>query len=195
MIHETSFFQSLAAGSIAVLLAFSSAPAFANTAARCNADYAANRVAIMASGQTKKAYVAACRADTTAAPPASSPPATTAAPAAWPARRRWRRRLGRVRRSRRPAVDGICCANSGACVARSPHKKPMAMAIRRKDITRVLWRSASIGRAVRLVGFPIELRSRYCLGVGARWIRPSEGASTPSASVAVPYLATRASLK
>jgi hypothetical protein len=72
-------FQSLAAGSIAVLVAFSSAPAFAKTAARCNADYVANRAAIMASGQTKKAYVAACRADTTGAPPASAPPETTAA--------------------------------------------------------------------------------------------------------------------
>jgi hypothetical protein len=77
--------QSLAAGSIAVLLAFSSAPAaLAKTAAQCNADYAANKAAVKASGQTKKAYVAACRADTTGAPaaaPPAAPPATTAAPA------------------------------------------------------------------------------------------------------------------
>ena len=78
-------FQSLAAGSIAVLLALSSAPASARTAAQCNADYAADKAAIKASGQTKKAYVAACRAETTGAPataPASAPaPATIGAPA------------------------------------------------------------------------------------------------------------------
>jgi hypothetical protein len=77
-------FQSLVAGSIAVLLALSSAPAFAKTAAQCNADYAANKAAVKASGQTKKAYVAACRADTTGAPPAAAQPVTTAAPAPAP---------------------------------------------------------------------------------------------------------------
>ena len=76
--------QSLAAGSIAVLLSFSSGPVSAKTAAQCNADYAANKAAIKASGQTKKAYVAACRADTTGAPPMAAPPATTAAPAPAP---------------------------------------------------------------------------------------------------------------
>jgi hypothetical protein len=64
--------HSLAAAAIGALLAFPSAPAFAKTAAQCNADYAANKAAIKASGQTKKAYVAACRADTTGAPPAAA---------------------------------------------------------------------------------------------------------------------------
>jgi hypothetical protein len=74
------FAISLAAAAIGITQAFSSAPAFAKTAAQCNADYAANKAAIKASGQTKKAYVTACRADTTGAPPVSAP-ATTAAPA------------------------------------------------------------------------------------------------------------------
>ena len=69
--------HSLPAAAIGALLAVSSASAFAKTAAQCNADYAANKAAIKASGQTKKAYVAACRADTTGAPPA-----TAAAPTA-----------------------------------------------------------------------------------------------------------------
>ena len=64
--------HSLAAAAIGALLAVSSASAFAKTAAQCNADYAANKAAIKASGQTKKAYVAACRADTTGAPPAAA---------------------------------------------------------------------------------------------------------------------------
>jgi hypothetical protein len=46
---------------------------------QCNADYAANKAAIKASGQTKKAYVAACRADTTGAPPAAAPAPTAPA--------------------------------------------------------------------------------------------------------------------
>src|ERR1700679_4289621 len=74
-------FQSIVAGLIAVLLPLSTAPASAKTAAQCNADYAANKAAIKASGETKKAYVASCRADTTGAPPAAAPPATTALPA------------------------------------------------------------------------------------------------------------------
>ena len=53
----------------------------AKTAAQCNADYAANKAAIKASGQTKKAYVAACRADTTGAPPANA--AAPTAPAGY----------------------------------------------------------------------------------------------------------------
>jgi len=59
---RTAMGISLAAAAIGITLAFSSAPAFAKTAAQCNADYAANKAAIKASGQTKKAYVAACRA-------------------------------------------------------------------------------------------------------------------------------------
>ena len=45
--------HSLAAAAIGALLAFPSAPAFAKTAAECNADYAANKAAIKASGQTR----------------------------------------------------------------------------------------------------------------------------------------------
>lgn len=74
-------FSLLAAGAIAALLGFSAPPAFAKTAAQCNADYAANKAAVKASGQTKKAYVAACRAETTGAPAAAPSPATTPAPA------------------------------------------------------------------------------------------------------------------
>ena len=73
-------FNLVAAGAFGALLAFSAPPASAKTAAQCNADYAANKAAIKASGQTKKAYVATCRADTTGAPAAAPPPATTAAP-------------------------------------------------------------------------------------------------------------------
>ena len=73
--------HSLAAAAIGAALAFASAPAFAKTAAQCNADYAANKAAIKASGQTKKAYVAACRADTTGAPPANA--AAPTAPAGY----------------------------------------------------------------------------------------------------------------
>ena len=76
-------FHILAAGGIAGILAISSAPAFAKTEAECNADYAANKDAIKASGQTKKEYVTACRAGTAAAPaatPAATPAAAPAAP-------------------------------------------------------------------------------------------------------------------
>jgi hypothetical protein len=47
--------HSLAATAIAALLAVSSASAFAKTVAECNTEYAANKAAIKASGQTKKA--------------------------------------------------------------------------------------------------------------------------------------------
>ena len=77
-------FSLLAAGAIGALSAFSAPPASAKTAAQCNADYAANKAAIKASGQTKKAYVAACRADTTGTPAGAPPPPATAAPAPAP---------------------------------------------------------------------------------------------------------------
>ena len=61
------------------------------TASECNAEYAANKAAIKASGQTKRAFVAACRAGNetipqgTAAAPAPAPmPAPAAAPAPAP---------------------------------------------------------------------------------------------------------------
>jgi len=69
-----SVFQLLAAGAVGVLLTLSSGLAFAKTAAECNAEYAANKVAIKAGGQTKRAFVAACRSGT------ETIPATAAAP-------------------------------------------------------------------------------------------------------------------
>jgi hypothetical protein len=83
-----SIFQILTASVIAGILAMSAAPSFAKTVKECNAEYAANKDAIKASGQTKKDYVAACRAGTAAAPaatPAAAPapaPAATTAPTA-----------------------------------------------------------------------------------------------------------------
>jgi hypothetical protein len=62
--------------------------AVGKTAKECNAEYAANKDAIKTTGQTKKDYVAACRAGATAAPatPAAAPaPAPAAAPAPAPA--------------------------------------------------------------------------------------------------------------
>jgi hypothetical protein len=67
---------SLAGAAIGALLAVSSAPAFAKTVAECNTEYAANKAAIRAAKQTKKDFVAACRAGT------ETIPATTAAPTA-----------------------------------------------------------------------------------------------------------------
>lgn len=54
--------HSLAAVAIGALLAFPIAPAFAKTVAECNSEYAASKAAIRASNQTKKDFVAACRA-------------------------------------------------------------------------------------------------------------------------------------
>jgi hypothetical protein len=71
----------LAASAISAMLALSNVPAFAKTVAECNADYEAHKDAAKAAGQTKKAYVAACRA--AAATPEYSAPA--AAPASAPA--------------------------------------------------------------------------------------------------------------
>jgi hypothetical protein len=83
-----SIFQILAVAGIAGVLATSAAPSFAKTVKECNDEYAANKDAIKASGQTKKDYVAGCRAGTGVAPaatPAAAPapaPTATAAPAA-----------------------------------------------------------------------------------------------------------------
>ena len=60
------------------------------TASQCDVEYAANKAAIKASGQTKRAFVAACRAGNetipqgTAAAPPTSAPAPTAAPSPAP---------------------------------------------------------------------------------------------------------------
>ena len=60
------------------------------TTSQCDAEYAANKAAIKASGQTKRAFVAACRAGNEtipqgiAAAPPTSAPAPTAAPSPAP---------------------------------------------------------------------------------------------------------------
>ncbi len=56
------------------------APAGVKTAKECDAEYAANKAAIKASGQKKKDYVAACRAGTTTA---SAPMAPAPAPTSY----------------------------------------------------------------------------------------------------------------
>ena len=78
-----SIFRIVMVGAIAGVLAMSGAAAFAKTAKECDAEYSANKAAIKATGQTKKDYVAACRAGTAATPeatPAVTPAATPAAP-------------------------------------------------------------------------------------------------------------------
>ena len=81
-----SVFQILVAGGIAGIMAMSGAAAFAKTVKECDAEYAANKEAIKASGQKKADYVAACRASAAAAPAApASTPAAPATPAAAPA--------------------------------------------------------------------------------------------------------------
>jgi hypothetical protein len=63
------------------------AAAGGKTAKECNAEYAANKDAIKASGQKKKDFVAACRAGTETVPPAAAAapaPAPAAAPAPAP---------------------------------------------------------------------------------------------------------------
>ncbi len=64
---------------IVVTILATGAPASAKTAAECNRDYAANKAAIKASGQTKKQYVADCRKN--ASPPAMAAPSGEATPA------------------------------------------------------------------------------------------------------------------
>ena len=70
--------------SAAAALPLSAASSFAKTVKECDAEYAANKEAIKASGQKKADYVAACRAGTPAAAPAT-PVATPAAAAPPPA--------------------------------------------------------------------------------------------------------------
>ena len=78
-----SVFQILVAGGIAGIMAMSGAAAFAKTVKECDAEYAANKEAIKASGQKKVDYVAACRAGTAA--PVATPAAAPATPASAPA--------------------------------------------------------------------------------------------------------------
>ncbi|MGA2795766.1 MAG: hypothetical protein ABSE69_20085 [Roseiarcus sp.] len=75
-----SLSQIMVGGAVCLMFSLSCAPASAKTAAECNAEYAANKDSIKASGQTKKDYVAACRAGTAAAP--AAPAAAAPAPAA-----------------------------------------------------------------------------------------------------------------
>jgi hypothetical protein len=69
---------------VAAIVAFSGAAANAKTVKECDAEYAANKEAIKASGQKKADYVAACRAGTTAsvATPAAAPATPASAPVA-----------------------------------------------------------------------------------------------------------------
>ena len=91
--------HSLAASAISAALAFSSAPAIAKTIAECNAEFAANKDAIKASGQTKKDYVAACRAGSATTPAATTPETASApAPQRDPARRSGRQDGKRMQR-------------------------------------------------------------------------------------------------
>jgi hypothetical protein len=72
---RTTAVAPLVLSGIVAILALSGAPANAKTLKQCNAEYAANKAAVKASGQTKADYVTACRAE------ASTPPAaTTSAP-------------------------------------------------------------------------------------------------------------------
>jgi hypothetical protein len=77
-----SVFQILMAGGIAGIVAMSGAAAFAKTVKECDAEYAANKEAIKASGQKKADYIAACRAGTTT--PVATPAAAPATPASAP---------------------------------------------------------------------------------------------------------------
>jgi hypothetical protein len=87
-----SILSVLAACGVVAVIAFSSAPAYAKTVKECDAEYAANKDTIKASGQKKADYVAACRAGSAvpvatpavAAPAVAAPAAPAVAPAATP---------------------------------------------------------------------------------------------------------------
>jgi hypothetical protein len=78
--------QSGAATAPAATPAATQAPAAAagKTAKECNAEYAANKGAIKAGGQTKRDFVAACRSGTETIPTAAAAPAPAPAPIAPP---------------------------------------------------------------------------------------------------------------
>lgn len=78
-VMRTTAVAPLAICGVAAIFAFSAAPANAKTLKECNAEYVANKEAVKASGQTKAAYVAACRAETSA-PPAAATEAPDNAP-------------------------------------------------------------------------------------------------------------------
>lgn len=79
---RVQFAPMLSIAAVAVMMAFapSAVMAATKTAKECNAEYAANKPAIQASGQKKADFVAACRAGTDTTSGAAAP-ATTAAPA------------------------------------------------------------------------------------------------------------------
>ncbi len=65
---------------IGLAIILTGAPAAAKTLAECNHDYAADKAAIKASGQTKKDYVAACRSGASAPAAAAPSPEPTPTP-------------------------------------------------------------------------------------------------------------------
>jgi hypothetical protein len=84
---RTSIAHALAAAALGALMVLSAAPASAKTAKECEAEYAANKVAIQGAKQKKADFITACRAGTEVIPTAATPApaATTPAPAASPA--------------------------------------------------------------------------------------------------------------
>lgn len=78
-----SFARLASASAISLAIAFAAVPALAKTVKECNAEYAANKDAIKASGEKKKDFVEACRGGTETIPsgaataPASAPEAPT----------------------------------------------------------------------------------------------------------------------
>src|SRR5438477_11048624 len=66
----------------AAMLGLASIPAAAQqkTAKQCNDEWTTNKSSIQASGKTKKAFVAECRGQSTAAPTATPKPAARATP-------------------------------------------------------------------------------------------------------------------
>ena len=110
-----SIFSILAVCGIASILALSGGSAFAKTVKECDAEYAANKEAIKASGQKKADYVAACvprwapASRRSAGAPAQLPLAA-ATPAAAPA----------------PVITPTPKATAAAKPAPAPAKPPVA---------------------------------------------------------------------
>lgn len=78
-----SFARLASASAISLAIAFAAVPALAKTVKECNAEYAANKDAIKASGEKKKDFVEACRGGTETIPSGAA-----TAPASAPERRR-----------------------------------------------------------------------------------------------------------
>jgi len=86
------------------------------TARECDDEYAANKAAIKASGQTKRAFVAACRAGNE-----TIPQGTAAAPAPAPAPAAT---SGSLFPSPQPAAPAPAPANYGSAPAQAPAEPP-----------------------------------------------------------------------